>query len=491
MKHTRSVPCRGGLLRSCIQVVMLLAAASPGAAASEPTEKRPNILFALADDWAWPHAGVYGDKVVQTPTFDRVAAEGMLFSHVFCVAPSCTPSRAAILTGQASHRLEESGNLWSILRKKYACYPDLLEAAGYHVGFTRKGWGPGSLEGSGRTRNPAGPSYKDFATFLDSVPSGKPFCFWFGSYDPHRPYVQGSGVMSGMRPESVVVPGYLPDTPEVRSDICDYYFAVQRYDREVGEILKRIEAAGKLDNTIVVMTGDNGWPFPRAKANLYDAGTRQPLAVRWPAKGTPKRRSDAFISFQDFAPTFLEAAGLKPTAAMTGRSFLDLLTGESTVQRDQVFLERERHANVRHGDLGYPCRAIRTREFLYIRNFHPERWPAGDPQVWKAVGPFGDIDGGPTKDVVLGGRDDKELARFFQLACGKRPAEELYDVRKDPYELTNLADRLEYAETKSKLRAELDRWMRETKDPRFAGEDDRWDRYPYFGSEPTKKSDAK
>src|SRR5713226_9398810 len=211
MKHTRSVSCRWGLLRSCIEVVMLLlVAASPGAAAVEPTEKRPNILFALADDWAWPHAGVYGDKVVQTPTFDRVAADGMLFSHVFSVAPSCTPSRAAILTGQASHRLEESGNLWSILQKKYACYPDLLEAAGYHVGFSGKGWRPGSLEGSGRTRNPAGPSYADFATFLKSTPAGKPFCFWFGSRDPHRPYVQGSGAMSGMRLEDVFVPPFLP-----------------------------------------------------------------------------------------------------------------------------------------------------------------------------------------------------------------------------------------------------------------------------------------
>src|SRR5207245_10062114 len=175
----------------------------------------------------------------------------------------------------------------------------------------------------------------------------------------------------------------------------------------------------------------------------------------------------------------------------TGRSFLDLLaTGSSALARDKVFLERERHANVRQGDLGYPCRAVRTHDFLYMRNFHPERWPAGDPQVWKAIGPFGDIDGGPTKDVVLKGRDEKQLSRFFQLACGKRPAEELYDVRTDPYELTNLADRPEYAPAKNTLRAELDQWMRETNDPRAAGEDERWDRYPYFGSEPKKKPDA-
>lgn len=474
-----------GLMTVC------LAAPSTAGAGAALADDRPNILIALADDWAWPHAGVYGDKVVKTPTFDRVAAKGMLFNYAFCAAPSCTPSRAAILTGQASHRLAESGNLWSILRKQYVCYPDLLEAAGYHVGYTRKGWGPGSLQGSGRTRNPAGPFYKDFTAFLASVPQGKPFCFWFGSHDPHRPYAQGSGVRSGMRLEDVFVPSYLPDTPEVRSDICDYYFAVQRYDREVGAILKQIEAAGKRENTLVVMTGDNGWPFPRAKANLYDAGTRQPLAVCWPAKIRPGRISDAFISLQDLAPTFLEAAGLQPTAAMTGHSLLDLLTGKATVGRDQVFLERERHANVRQGSLGYPCRAIRTREFLYIRNFHPERWPAGDPQMWKAVGPFGDIDGGPSKEVVLKGREGNELGRFFQLACSKRPPEELYDVRRDPYELTNLADRPEYAARKRSLRKALDEWMRITEDPRAEAADDRWDQYPYSGPEAQPKSGGK
>jgi arylsulfatase A-like enzyme len=236
------------------------------------------------------------------------------------------------------------------------------------------------------------------------------------------------------------------------------------------------------------MTGDNGWPFPRGKANLYDAGTRQPLAVRWPARVKGARTSDAYISFQDFAPTILEAAGLKPTSAMTGRSFLDLLTtGESAVVRDRVFLERERHANVRRGDLGYPCRAVRTRQFLYVRNFHPERWPAGDPELWKAVGPFGDIDGGPTKDVLLAGKDDPKWAKLFALACGKRPAEELYDLAKDPYQMNNVIDRAEYAADRKELREELDRWMKDTGDPRAAGEDDRWDRYPYYGPPPRKQ----
>jgi hypothetical protein len=172
---------------------------------------------------------------------------------------------------------------------------------------------------------------------------------------------------------------------------------------------------------------------------------------------------------------------------MTGRSFLDLLaTGESKLTRDRVFVERERHANVRNGDLGYPARAIRTPEFLYIRNLHPERWPAGDPEEWKAVGPFGDIDGGPTKDLLLVGRDDPKIGKFFELACGKRPAEELYDAVKDPYQLVNLAEKPEFVDAKKKLRAELEQWMRDTNDPRANGDDDRWDKYPYFGG-PAKK----
>jgi arylsulfatase A-like enzyme len=250
-------------MRSLVLIPVWLAVLSPAAPAAEP-DPRPNILFALADDWSWPHSGVYGDKVVKTPTFEKVAAEGVLFTHVCSAAPSCTPSRAAMLTGQAPHRLEEGANLWGILPKKYPVYPDLLEAAGYTVGHMGKGWGPGSLEGSGRTRNPAGPQFKNFAEFLRTVPKDKPFCFWYGSRDPHRPYVQGSGLKSGMKLEDVVVPSFLPDTPEVRGDILDYYFAVQRYDHDTGEILKLLQESGRADTTIVVMTGDNGWPFPRA-----------------------------------------------------------------------------------------------------------------------------------------------------------------------------------------------------------------------------------
>jgi N-sulfoglucosamine sulfohydrolase len=461
----------------------LMPAILRGSGAAQPAEKRPNILYCLGDDYAWPHAGVYGDKVVRTSTFDRVAREGVLFNHAFCAAPSCTPSRAAMLTGQAPHRLEEGGNLHGFLPNKFKVYPDLLEESGYCVGMTRKGWGPGNVEAGGWKRNPAGPSFASFEAFLKNVPEGKPFCFWFGSNDPHRPYVQGTGLRSGLRLEEVRVPPIWPDTREVRSDILDYYFAVERFDREVGETLKLLEAAGGLDNTIVVITGDNGWPFPRAKANLYDAGTRQPLAVRWPARATGGRAVDDFINLADLAHTFLEAAGLRPLPEMTGRSFLGLLTGkEKPGQRTRTFMERERHANVRKGDLSYPARAIRTREFLYLRNFRPDRWPAGDPEMYYAVGPFGDCDASPTKDFILAHRTEARTTNYYELCFAKRPGEELYDLARDPYQMMNVVEKPEYANAKMKLRAELDQWMNETADPRARSDDDRWDRYPYFGA---------
>jgi arylsulfatase A-like enzyme len=443
--------------------------------------KRPNILIAIADDWSFPHARIYGDGVVITPTFDRVAREGALFTHAFVAAPSCTPSRAALLTGQAVHRLQEGGNLHGFLPKSYAVYPDLLEAAGYVVGFTGKGWGPGRFEPGGRTRNPAGPEFKSFDDFMRQRPAGAPFCFWFGSNDPHRPYEPGTGARSGLSLDRVRVPRFLPDRPEVRNDLLDYYFEVQRFDADVGRILEALERSGELNDTIVVMTSDNGMPFPRAKANVYDAGTRVPLAIRWPGLVKASTTIDSLVSLTDIAPTLLESAGLTPPSAMTGRTLSAALKGAPRPARDRVFIERERHANVRRGDLSYPVRAIRTNDYLYIRNFRSDRWPAGDPELYFAVGPFGDIDGGPSKSLLLTERGNPTIAPQFQLATAKRPAEELYDLKRDPEQLENVATRPAYRAARQRLRAELDRWLRETGDPRAATDDDRWDRYPYYG----------
>jgi N-sulfoglucosamine sulfohydrolase len=289
--------------------------------------QRPNILLCIADDWAWPHASIYGDPVVRTPTFDRIAAaRRAVHPTLFAQPPSCTPSRAAILTGQAPHRLAEGGNLWGFLPARFPVYHRPAGRGRLFVGFTRKGWGPGDFKAGGRRRNPAGNDFKNFAEFLRAAPPDRPFCFWFGSHDPHRPYEPDSGLRAGMRPEAVRVPPCWPDAPEVRRDILDYYFEVERFDREVGELLAMLEKAGRLENTLVVVTGDNGWPFPRAKANLYDGGTQVPLAVSWPGRVPSGRTLEDFVNLADLAPTFLEAAGLKPLPEMTGRSLMGLLT---------------------------------------------------------------------------------------------------------------------------------------------------------------------
>ena len=450
------------------------------AGARQPASGRPNILVIIADDWGYPHAGAYGDAVVRTPTFDRIAREGVLFRQAYAAAPSCTASRASLLTGLAPHELAEGGNLWSTLPSRFPVYPDLLERAGYTVGHTRKGWGPGNFEAGGRKRNPAGPQFASFDAFYAQVAKDKPFAFWFGSTDPHRPYDKDSGATSGLKPEQVRIPGYLPDAPQVRNDLLDYYFEIERLDREAGAILRTLEQAGQLDNTLVVFTSDNGMPFPRAKANLYDGGTRVPLAIRLPGRVKPGQRDD-FVVLSDLAPTILEAASLTPPP-MTGRSLMPLLAGGRQPNRDRVFLERERHAQVRRGDLSYPARAVRTDRFLYIRNFRPDRWPAGDPERYFAVGPFGDIDGGPSKDLLLERRNDPATTPFFELATAKRPAEELYDLKKDPDQVQNIAGQREYESDQKQLKAMLEKWMRDTHDPRISQDDDRWDKYPYYGN---------
>jgi arylsulfatase A-like enzyme len=341
------------------------------------------------------------------------------------------------------------------------------------------------------------------AEFRKAQPEGKPFCFWFGSGDPHRVYKWQSGIKSGMKLEDVEVPACMPDSKTVRTDICDYYWEVQRFDTEVGELLKILEQDGELDNTLVVISGDNGMPFPRCKSNLYDMGTNVPLAVRWPAAAKGGRVVEDFISLCDLAPTFLEAAGLRPTAQMTARSFLDILisrkSGHVDLGRHYVLTGKERHVVCQEtGTGGYPMRAIRTHHYLYIRNFKPDRWPAGAPKGYaepldiNVVRPrgthfgYGDVDAAPTKSYMLKHRDDPKVKRLFELGFGKRPAEELYDLAKDPDQLDNVAGEPKYARAKKELGDLLTVKLKATKDPRVLGKGDAFDNYPYYGGLPKK-----
>ena len=472
-----------------VSVVGLLAALLLPANAQD----RPNILFCIADDWGWPHASAYGDAVVKTPSFDRIAREGVLFEHAYVSSPSCTPSRNAILTGQYHWRLGHGANLWSSLDVNIPVYPLMLEKAGYHVGHWRKSWGPGRLPVGGYVdTHPAGKRYKKgLRPFLDAKPEGKPFCFWLGASDPHRGYKLGSGRQSGMDVAKVEVPGFYPDVEQIRSDIADYYFEVQRFDRDVGKALALLAERGELENTIVVMTGDHGMPFPRCKSNIYDMGVRVPLAIRFGARVKGGRVVTDFVSMVDIAPTFLQLAGLAPSPAMNGRSLMPILTsgrsGRVELTRDHVIYGKERHVPCRPDHSGYPCRGIRTDRFAYIRNFEPNRWPVGDPPIYGDTDPARSAGKGITKTFLLDHEKDPAYARFYAWSFAKRPAEELYDMIRDPDQLRNLAAHPEHAATKSALEKIMMAELRASGDPRLVGGAKKFDEYPYYGGSAWKK----
>lgn len=445
---------------------------------------RPNILLLMSDNHSWNHLGCYGDPVVKTPNIDRMAAQGVRFTNAFCAAPSCSPARAGMLTGQDIWRLEEGADLWGVLPSKFPVYTDFMEKSGYFVGCQGKGWGPGSVEDSGRRKNHGGIKYESFKAFLEANTANRPWCFWLSSRDPHRPYIVGSGEASGMDKNKVAVPSYLPDCDQVRGDICDYYFEIQRFDDDVEKILDELRAIRQYDNTLIVICSDNGWQMPRGLANLYDFGTRVPLIIVWPERIPGARVVEDFVNLNDIAPTFLEIAGMEIPEDMTARSLTDILfsdkSGRIEKQRDYVVTARERHALCRKDGLGYPGRAIRTYDYLYIINYQPDRWPAGDPPL------FGDVDAhmlqypAPTKMYMLANKKDPLVKPLFERAFEKRPAEELYDLRNDPEQLDNVANEPEYREIKKGLSNKLIEYLENSRDPRHRGEKIIWDSVKYY-----------
>ena len=481
------------------------AALTACSASDAPTgaRKRPNILLAYSDDISWPHKSAYGaTKGLSTPAFDRVAREGVLFTRSYTGAPSCTPSRTCTLSGQQQYRTREAGCLFGAFPPDLPVYPDLLKDAGYHVGYTAKGWGPGAWDALGRKTDPVGEPYQDkrydpaeirdginasnyaenFRDFLAARPHDTPFCFWFGATEAHRRYAKGAGLAAGKKLEDVEVPPFWPDTEEVRSDLLDYYVEIEWFDQHLARMLAMLEEAGELDNTIVVVTSDNGMPFPRAKTTLYDWGVRMPLAIRW-GDGAPAGRTvDDFVSHTDFAPTFLEAAGLPVPEEMTGRSLLPILQsdaqGQVESERDFAVTSVERHTWCRPDGAPYPSRMIRARDYLYIRNYEPDRWPAGDPDFDSPhQGFYGDIDNCPTKTFMEENRE--QFPNEFELCFGKRPAEELYRPADDLGQVNNLADDPAHAKAKADMARRLDEYLAATDDPRSRGESP-WDDYPYY-----------
>lgn len=448
--------------------------------------KRPNILFCIADDQSYPATGL--------PAFARVASNGVLFRNAYSLSPGCAPSRAGLLTGRFPWQLGEAGTHAAGFPRNLVVYPDLLAQAGYHIGITGKGAGPANFAKDGWPRNPAGPAFNqakltppskgiqsndyasNFAQFLDARPANQPFYFWFGCQEPHRVYEPGSGLRAGKKLADATVPPHLPDNEAVRSDLLDYQLEVEHFDTHLGRMLDLLSKIGELENTLVVVTSDNGMPFPGAKATMFDAGIHLPLAVMLPAQVKGGRVVDDLASFADFAPTFLEAAGVPVPANMVGRSLLPLLrSGRSGLvepkARPRIFSGRERHSHARRDNLGYPARAIREGNFLYVWNMKPDRWPAGDP-----VANFADIDDGATKTWMLAHRDHP----LFERSFGRQPEELLFDVVADPGCLRNLAPNPAYAKRRKRLRAVLEKALTAHGDPRLLGQGDIWESYPRY-----------
>jgi N-sulfoglucosamine sulfohydrolase len=458
--------------------------------------KKPNIFLAIADDWGANHAGAYGCKWIKTPAFDRVARAGVLFKNAFTSNPKCSPCRATILTGRNTWQLKEAVNHMSVFPRDFAVYPDVLEQAGYFSGSTGKGWGPGDFKSTGWPHNPAGKEWNvlrntpptdsiapndysgNFKAFLRDKPKDAPFCFWLGGQEPHRPYEPGSGLRAGRKLQDVEVPAYLPDNRIVRSDLLDYALEVEWFDRHVGQALDHLEQTGELENTLVLITSDHGMPFPRVKGQIFEDGFHIPLAVCWGKNIAGGRVVEDFINTRDYAPTFLEAAGVASPGSITGTSFLNLLKSDKSgvvdATRSVMLTGKERHDIGRPNDAGYPVRAIRTEDYLYVRNYEPDRWPAGNPETG-----YTNVDDSPTKTFILS-RFDK----FYEMSFGKRPMEELYLVKKDPANIENLATDPKYAETKRKLREKMEELLRGEGDPRMLGHADFFDTIEYMGPKP-------
>lgn len=491
------------MFRPIFPALLVLLAGSAVVAAAPPEAKRPNILFAIADDWG-PHASAYGTPWIKTPHFDRVAREGLLFNNVYTPNAKCAPSRACILTGRNSWQLKEAANHICYFPVEFKGWGEALAEHGWNVGFTMKGWGPGiANDANGKPRLMTGVAYNkrkaapptpeisnndyaaNFDDFLDKAPADKPWAFWYGAIEPHRGYEFGSGVKKGGKKLSDIdhVPAYWPDNDVVRNDMLDYAFEAEHFDRHLGRMLASLEKRGLLDNTLIIVTADHGMPFPRSKGNGNVMANHVPFAAMWKTGiRSPGRKIDDFVSFIDLAPTFIELAGLKwndtGMAESPGRSLTEIFysdkSGQVIAERDHVLIGKERTDVGRPHDWGYPIRGILKKGVFLVENFEPTRWPGGNPETG-----YMDCDAGATKSFILDAHRKDPKDPYWALCFGLRPELELYDTTKDPDFVTNVATRSDAAPVLNQLRDQLHTELKRQGDPRMEGKGYLFDQYEH------------
>jgi len=489
----------------------------------QPTEtKRPNILFAISDDQSFAHTSFTGKTWVQTPAFDRVAKTGIYFKNCYAGSPGCAPSRSSIVTGRYHWQNEQAGQHASSWAKKFVPFVDVLDSSGYFTGMTGKGVGPFKYGDPFREENAAGKGWQEiqyeegtpederyadgirnlnyfanFKQFMADRDPEKPFFFWYGASEPHRRFEKDSWKRFDKSLDNVDVPGFLPDDEVVRGDLLDYAVEIEWFDLHLQRMIEYLEEIGELENTIIMVTSDNGMAFPRAKANAYEYGVHVPLAISFPRNFPGGRVVEDPVSFIDLAPTILELTGTSPDGMLpiSGRSIANILKSDQEGVVDEtkefVMAGRERHSSSRWQNLGYPQRVMRRNQYLYVWNMKPERWPAGAPQriipdsTGEALYPmygidengehqsawaFTDIDACPTKSVMVENRNEPGYEKYFEMAMGaKRPEFQMFDVEKDPYCLNNLAENPEFQGIKSEMHQLMMQELEATGDPRIVG----------------------
>jgi len=463
--------------------------------------QKPNILFVVSDDQSYPYASAYGSKTVSTPAFDFVAKKGCLFTNAYVTSPGSSPSRASILTGLYPWQIEEAGTHASSFPAKYVCYPDIMKDNGYFIGYTGKGWAPGDWKVSGRPYNPAGPEYNDiklqppytgisnidyssnFKKFLSERPKGEPFCFWFGSHEPHRDYEEGSWRKEGYSLNKAETPDFLPPEDTIKGDILDYAVEIEWFDKQLMNCIEELKRIGELDNTIIIVTSDNGMSFPHAKANCYDEGLHVPLAICWGNKIKGSQAIDALVSTINVAPTVYDAAGISANVPLSGVSMMPLMeNNQAKYKTDAVFAGRERHSDARRDNLGYPVRAVRWNNYILVHNFKPDRWPAGDPKEINKKGDledaYFDIDDGPSKTFLIENSEKQNIKPYFDAAVAKRPEFELFDLGNNRSCMKNVAGDKKYAPILEKMKKMLMDKLVETNDSRIGANPDIWETYP-------------
>jgi len=466
--------------------------------------EKPNILFCIMDD-ASPHMGAYGYDWCKTPAFDEIAEQGVLFMNAYTPNAKCAPSRASIITGRNSWQLEEAANHVANFPKKFKTFPEVLRENGYITAKTGKGWGPGDPgEIDGKTRLLIGESYDEkkvvpwakgmsnedyaanFEDFLNKNEGEKPWFFWFGAREPHRRYEYGSGLKHGGKALTDIdsVPKFWPDNEIIRNDMLDYALEIEYVDSHLARMIEILKERGQLDNTIIVVTSDHGMPFPRSKAQEYEYSNHVPLIIMWPdGIKKPDRKVQDMVSFIDFAPTFLELAGVPFEESgmypSPGKSLTDILyaeeDGQVNPERDIVLIGKERHDYSRPKNQGFPIRGIVSNDYMYLYNYDISLWPAGNPEIG-----YLDIDGSPTKTEILRLYRTGENDWYWKLSMGKRESnEEFFNISEDPECLNNLAAAPELSDIKQGMKARMESILIEQQDPRMLGNGDIFNSYGF------------